>query len=133
MAFSRNYRDTPQNTGAKNNYAFLLLLLDVSDGRAQELARQAWVDAPLQPDIAATYAFACYKIGRTDDGIRAMEQLAERYREEPAIALYYAALLSQEGHSEEATQYLARADGSPGLLPEEQALATAIKSNIGQH
>jgi hypothetical protein len=97
------------------------------------LAREAWTDAPLQPDIAATYAFASYKEGRIEDGIKAMEQLAERYRTEPGIALYYAALLAEEGHREEASRYLALSDGSPRLLAEEHALAKEIKSKIAPH
>ena len=58
-----------------------------------------------------------------------MQQLAERSRSEPGIALYYAALLAEEGHREEASRYLARSDGSPRLLPEEQA---ARQRNLGQ-
>jgi tetratricopeptide (TPR) repeat protein len=129
---AERYRDNPNSAGTKNNYAFLLLLLGLDEGRADELAKEAWTDAPLQPDVASTYAFACYKKGRTEDGIKAMEQLAENYRSEPWIALYYAALLADEGHSEEAARYLAHSDGSPRLLPEEQALVTEIKSKIGQ-
>jgi len=127
------YRDSPKNAGAKNNYAFLLLLLGVDDSLAEKLAEEAWTEEPLQPDIAATYAYASYKEGRAEDGIKAMERLAERYREEPEIALYYAALLAEAGHPEEASRYLSRSDGSPILLPEEQALAMKIKSKIGQH
>src|SRR6516162_58301 len=127
---AERYHDGPENIGAKNNYAFLLLLLDLNQNRAQELAKEAWNAAPLQPDIAATYAFALYKVGRTEEGIKAMEQLAEPYRNEPGIALYYAALLAEEGHREEASKYLARSEGSPRLLPEEQALVTKIKSEI---
>ena len=130
---AERYHDSPENTGAKNNYAFLLLLLDLNESRAQRLAREAWTDAPLQPDIAATYAFASYKEGRIEDGIKAMEQLAERYRTEPGIALYYAALLAEEGHREEASRYLARSNGSPRLLPEERTLAKEIKSKIAPH
>jgi Flp pilus assembly protein TadD len=130
---AERYRDSPKNPGTKNNYAFLLLLLNVDQSRAEELAKEAWTDAPLHPDIVATYAYACYKDGRIEDGIKAMEQLAERYRSDPGIALYYAALLAEEGHSEEAGRYLALSDGSPRLLPEEQALATRIKSKTGQH
>jgi Flp pilus assembly protein TadD len=126
------YHDNPESAGTKNNYAFLLLLLGLDASRAQLLAKEAWAAAPLQPDVASTYAFACYKQGRTEDGIKAMEQLAENYRSEPWIALYYAALLADEGHSEEAARYLAHSDGSPRLLPEEQALVTEIKSKIGQ-
>jgi Flp pilus assembly protein TadD len=129
---AERYHDMPKNTGAKNNYAFLLLLLDVDQTRAEELAKEAWNAAPLQPDIAATYAFALYKVGRMEDGIKAMEQLAESYRNEPGIALYYAALLAEEGHCEEASKYLARSDGSPRLLPEEQALVTKIKSELAR-
>jgi Flp pilus assembly protein TadD len=130
---AQRYHDSPNSAGAKNNYAFLLLLLDVDDSRAEQLAKEAWTEAPIQPDIAATYAYASYKEGRTEDGIKAMEQLAERSRAEPEVALYYAALLAEEGHREEASRYLARSDGSPMLLPEEQALVTEIKSKIGEH
>jgi len=127
---TERYHDSPKNVGAKNNYAFLLLLLDLNQNRAQELAKEAWNAAPLQPDIAATYAFALYKVGRIEEGIKAIEQLSERYRNEPGIALYYAALLAEGGQSEEASKYLARSDGSPRLLPEEQALVTKIKSEL---
>jgi hypothetical protein len=61
------------------------------------------------------------------------EQFAERYREQPEIALYYATLLAEAGHPEGVSRYLARSDGSPTLLPEEQALAMKIKSKIGQN
>jgi tetratricopeptide (TPR) repeat protein len=130
---AERYHDSPKNAGTKNNYAFLLLLLGADDSRAEKLAEEAWTEAPLQPDIAATYAYAAYKEGRTEEGIKAMEQLAERYREQPEVALYYAALLAEEGHREEASRYLGRSDGSPILLPEEQALAMKIKSKLGQH
>jgi Flp pilus assembly protein TadD len=124
------YHDNPVSPGTKNNYAFLLLLLNVDEILAQRLAKEAWTDAPLQPDIAATYAYASYEQGRTKDGIKALEQLAQHYRDDPGIALYYAALLAEEGRSEEASWYLARSDGSPRLLPEEQALVRKIKSKI---
>jgi tetratricopeptide (TPR) repeat protein len=130
---AERYHDSPKNAGAKNNYAFLLLLLGADDSRAEKLAKEAWTEAPLQPDIAATYAYAKYKEGRTEDGIKAMEQLAEPYREQPEVSLYYAALLAEEGHREEASRYLARSDGSSILLPEEQVLAMKIKSKLGQH
>jgi tetratricopeptide (TPR) repeat protein len=130
---AERYHDSPKNAGAKNNYAFLLLLLSVDDSRAEKLAEEAWTEAPLQPDIAATYGYAAYKEGRTEEGIKAMEQLAERYREQPEVALYYAALLAEEGHRDEASRYLGRSDGSAILLPEEQALAMKIKSKLGQH
>ena len=130
---AERYHDNPKNAGAKNNYAFLLLLLGADDSRAEKLAEEAWTEAPLQPDIAATYGYAAYKEGRTEEGIKAMEQLAERYREQPEVALYYAALLAEEGHRDEASRYLARSDGSPILLPEEQALAMKTKSKLGQH
>jgi len=130
---AERYHDNPNSAGTKNNYAFLLLLLGLDESRAQELAKEAWTDAPLQPDIASTYAFACYKKGRTEEGIKAMERLAESDRSEPWIALYYAALLADEGLSEKASRYLACSDGSPRLLPKEQALVIEIKSKIGQH
>jgi Flp pilus assembly protein TadD len=130
---TERYHDNPKNTGTKNDYAFLLLLLGIDESRAEDLAKEAWSDAPQQPDIAATYAYAAFKQGRTEDGIKAMGQISERYREEPEIALYYAALLAAEGNREEASRYLARSDGSPALLPEEQALAMKIKSEIEQH
>jgi tetratricopeptide (TPR) repeat protein len=130
---AERYHDRPKDPGARNNYAFLLLLLDIDERRAQELAKEAWNDAPLQPDIAATYAFALYKAGRTEDGIKALEQLADRYRDDPGIALYYAALLAEAGNSVKASRYLALSDNSPRLLPEEQALVTKIKLQIEQH
>jgi Flp pilus assembly protein TadD len=130
---TERYHDNPKNTGAKNDYAFLLLLLGIDESRAEDLAKEAWSEAPQQPDIAATYAYAAFKEGRTEDGLKAMGQISERYRDEPEIALYYAALLAAEGHREEASRYLARSDGSPALLPEEQALAMKVKSEIEQH
>jgi Flp pilus assembly protein TadD len=130
---TQRYQDNPKNAGVKNDYAFLLLLLGIDDSRAEDLAKEAWSEVPQRPEIAATYAYAALKEGRTEDGIKAMDQISEPYREEPEIALYYAALLAAEGHREEASRYLARSDGSPALLPEEQALAMKIKSEIEQH
>lgn len=126
------YHDSPDNAGVKNNYAFLSLLLGIGQHHAEELAKEAWAEAPVQRDIAATYAFACYKEGRTEDGLKALEVLSERDLSEPQVALYYAALLAAKGDQTKAIRYLVLAESSPRLLPEEQRLLEEIKGMLGR-
>ena len=127
---SNQYKDEPQDIRYKNNYAFYSLLLNIDTQRAVELAQECWHEAPLQPNIAATYAFALYRVSKYQEGLQVLDKLPANDLDKPNIALYYALVLSAAGQTNKASHYLALARKSDRFLPQELELADSLAANL---
>jgi len=111
----------PQNVMARNNYAYLSLLLERDGDRAWQIIRQLREEHPQQNSIASTYALGCLRRGRAAEALGVLRQLDENTRQRPAIrALEYLALV-QTGDNEQAVQLRGQIQ-TERLLPREQLL-----------
>jgi tetratricopeptide (TPR) repeat protein len=123
---TKQYEENQNNVVARNNYAFLLLLLDINREKAVRLAEETANQAPNQPNITATLAFARLRQGNPKLAKEILERFDEQTLEDPGIALYYALSLSGSKESEKALRYAQIAERSQSLLPEEANLAGGI-------
>jgi predicted Zn-dependent protease len=113
---------SPQNALLKNNLAATALLLKTNLTQAGEWVAEAYAQSPENPDVVSTYAYALHLQGRDRDGLAALEKLKPAQLEEPSVALYYGVLLSAAGEKDKAARFLAIAEKSGRLLPEEKQL-----------
>jgi len=120
------YAVNPNNLVARNNYAFLLLLLDINQEKAVRLAEETASQAPYQPKVAATLAFARFRQGNPELARQILEKFDKQTLQDPGIALYYALSLATTHQSDEALRYAEIAERSQSLLPEEASLARRI-------
>jgi predicted Zn-dependent protease len=127
---SNQHEDDPKDIRYKNNYAFYLLLLNIDIQRAVELARECWLQAPLQPNVAATYAFALYRVNKYQEGVEVLDKLPAKDLDEPNKALYYALVLSAAGQTDKARHYLTLARKTDRFLPQELELADMLTANL---
>lgn len=112
---------------ARNNFAVTSLLLRINLPRAHELARQNYNLKPSEPVIVSTYAFSLHLQGRTKEGLAALEKLTDSELQDPAIGLYYALLLQDDGQTQKAARFLAE-KAADNLLPEERALLAHVRN-----
>jgi len=115
-----------KNFLAQNNLAATSLLLKLNLLKAHELAKEVYQQHPEEAIVTATYAYSLHLQGRTREGLAAMEKLRPDALETPAVALYYAVLLSASGETNKGNKYLDLAQHA-NLLPEEKALIAAVK------
>jgi predicted Zn-dependent protease len=127
---SNQHEDDPKDIRYKNNYAYYSLLLNIDIPRAVELARECWRQAPSQPNVASTYAFALYRISKYQEGVQVLDKLPAEDLDKPNIALYYALVLSAAGQTDKASHYLALARKSDRFLPQELELADGLAANL---
>jgi predicted Zn-dependent protease len=126
----KQHEDDPKDIRYKNNYAFHLLLLNIDIQRAVELAQECWRQAPAQPNVAATYAFALYRLSKYQEGVQVLDKLPAKDSDQPNIALYYALVLSAAGQTDKASHYLALARKTDRFLPQELELANMLTANL---
>lgn len=120
------------NLMAKNNVAYLSLILEVDRERAHALAKDVYSSAPTNAAFVSTYALAMHLLGRTSEGLKLMQTLQPRDLDTPSIAFCYALLLSSAQNREEAPKYLAIAESSSILFPQERALLAKAREWIAK-
>jgi hypothetical protein len=111
----------PADLSARNNLAMTALLLEASELRPQELAREVYRKVPTNPAYASTYAYSLHLQKRSAEALKVFERLKPDQLEQSPVALYYAVVLQATGHGERAKKYLDIAAGIK-LLPEERKL-----------
>ena len=116
----------PEDRGARNNVAMLSLLLDRDTPAAQRLAAELYQEAPDDPTIISTFAFALHLQGKSAEGRAVLEKLKPEQLHTPGLAAYYAILLASSGATAEARPYFDLAGKAP-LLPEEKKLLAAAE------
>ena len=118
---ARTLEVRPADLPSRNNFAYYSLLLKEDTERGLEMARGVYKDAPIEPGVIATYAFALHSEGKNDEARKLMRALGERTLQEPGQALCYALILVSSGAGDEARKYFDVARKG-NLLPEEKAL-----------
>lgn len=119
----------PRDLIAKNNLAAVSLLLNNQVSQAHQMAREVYQANPTNEIFASTYAWSLHVQGKSAEALQAMEKLAPRHLENPAIALYYGALLATNRQPQKAKLYLDIAAHGP-LLPEEKALLQSVSAAV---
>jgi len=127
--FQRRIELKPTDDLAKNNLAFLSLLLNTNLAQAFRLARDAYEGEPGSPFKATTYAFAFLRQNRVDDAIEILDKLSAEDRNRPERALYVGAILAAKGRWTDAEQSLSRVVPAQ-LLPEERALLEQTREKV---
>ena len=116
----------PRSLEARNNFAFLSLLIRSTEGGIHEIADGLYQEAPDNPDVVATYALSLYRREKPAEALSAMQTLKPGKLREPPVARYLGIFLAATGHGEEAGEYLAL--GEKGfILPEETNLISEAK------
>lgn len=127
--FQRRIELKPGDDLAKNNLAFLSLLLNTNLAQAFRYARDAYEGEPGSPFKATTYAFAFLRQDRVDDAIEILNKISAEDRARPERALYVGVILAAKGRNSEAEQSLSRVVPAQ-LLPEERQLLDETREKI---
>jgi tetratricopeptide (TPR) repeat protein len=127
--FQRRVELNPGDDLAKNNLAFLSLLLNTNLAQAFRLARDAYEREPGSPYKATTYAFAFLRQNRVDDAIEILNQISPENRDRPERALYVGAIMAAKGRWADAEQALSRVVPAQ-LLPEEKRLLEQTREKV---
>ncbi len=119
----------PRDMIAKNNLAAVSLLLNNQVTQAHQMAREVYQSNSSNEVFASTYAWSLHVQGKSAEALQTMEKLAPRHLENPAIALYYGALLATNRQPEKAKLFLDIAARAK-LLPEEKALLQSVSAAV---
>jgi hypothetical protein len=118
----------PDDAVARNQDAYLRLLLGASDGAAEAAERQAQVLVAQEPwnwEARATLGLARLRLGRKEDALRAFRSVRATGSEPPGALAVRAAILTVNGY-EDGAKGDARNLGAAQLLPEERALIAPL-------
>jgi hypothetical protein len=118
----------PDDAAARNQEAYLRLLLGASDGAAETAEREALVLVRKEPRnwlARATLGLARIRLGRNKEALAAIRDLRVTGVEPPGLLAVRAAILAVNGY-EEGARNDARILGAKPLLPEERALIAPL-------
>lgn len=118
----------PDDAAARNQDAYLRLLLGASDGAAEAAEREAKILVAKEPrnwQARATLGLACLRLGRNKDALAAIREPRVTGVEPPGALAVRAAILAANGY-EEGARGDARNLGAEHLLPEERALIAPL-------
>jgi predicted Zn-dependent protease len=122
----------PHNPYAKNNVAYLSLLLEVDKERAHALAKEVYAETPQNAAFVSTYALALHLLGKSGEGLKLLQALPPQSLEAPEHAFSYGVLLAAVNKREEAPRYLALAEKSSLMLAPEKALLARAREWIAK-
>ncbi len=114
-------QNDPTDLTARNNVAAIAMLLNASEHRPFELARQVFDQQRDNPFYVSTYAYSLYLQQRVGEAVRLMRQLKPDQLENPSISGYYGLLLVASGEKAAAKRYFDLATRIR-QLPEEREL-----------
>jgi Flp pilus assembly protein TadD len=118
----------PDDAAARNEDAYLRLLLGASDGAAEAAEREAQVLVAQEPwnwSARATLGLACLRLGKKEDALAVFRNVWATGSEPPGALAVRAAVLAVTGY-EEGARGDARGLGAEHLLPEERALIAPL-------
>jgi tetratricopeptide (TPR) repeat protein len=118
----------PNDAEARNQDAYLRLLLGASDGVAEAAEREAYVLVRKEPrnwSARATLGLACLRLGRSKDALAAIREPRITGVEPPGPLAVRVAILAANGY-EEGARNDARILSAKPLLPEERALIAPL-------
>jgi len=117
----RLHENSPNEPGLAANCARLALLVDQNPAEGHRLAKETYDRAPNDVNVAMTYAFSLYVLGRTAEGVEIMKKLPAEGVHDPHAAVYAAVLLLDENQAPAAQEYVFAAQAGP-IFPEEKKL-----------
>ena len=117
----RLHENSPNEPGPAANCARLALLVDQNPAEGHRLAKETYERAPDDVNVAMTYAFSLYTLGRTPEGIEVMKKVSPEGLHDPHAAVYAALLLLDENQAPAAQEYIFAAQAGP-IFPEEKKL-----------
>jgi predicted Zn-dependent protease len=117
----RLHESSPNEPSVAADYARLALLVDQNTAEGHRVAKEAYERAPAEVNVAMTYAFSLYGLGRSADGIEIMKKLPAEGLHDPHAAVYAAVLFLDENQIAAAQEYLDAAQAGP-IFPEEKKL-----------
>jgi putative PEP-CTERM system TPR-repeat lipoprotein len=103
-AYEHMLETRKQDPVVLNNLAWLYF--ERKDGRALDLAKQAYDLAPRQPQIVDTYAWILFQQGKREQGLEILKKAAELAPDDPDIAFHVASGLADSGQQAQALQQL---------------------------
>jgi hypothetical protein len=117
----RLHESSPNEPGIAANCARLALLVDQNPAEGHRLAKETYERAPDDVNVAMTYAYSLYMLGRTAEGVAIMNKLPPEGVHDPHAAVYAAVLLLDENQAPAAQEYIFAAQAGP-IYPEEKKL-----------
>jgi len=130
--FSRIVEVSPQDTNAKNNFAYTSLLLGTNLDRAFEIARDNYKIEPKNRDYLGTLSFALYKQGKPQDALQTLDSAGIGALIDPERLLMRALYLAELGKTQEASDVLASIRVTSLPLPEERRLHETVLTLIAK-
>jgi tetratricopeptide (TPR) repeat protein len=118
----------PDDAAARNEDAYLRLLLGASDGAAEAAEREAQVLVAQEPwnwAARATLGLARLRLGKKEDALAVFRKVRATGSEPPGALAVRAAILAVNGY-EKGARGDARNLGAEHLLPEERALIAPL-------
>ena len=118
----------PDDTAARNQAAYLRLLLGASGDAAEAVERDAQVLVAKEPrnwQARATLGLACLRLGRNKEALAAIREPRVTGVEPPGALAVRAAILAANGY-EDGARSDARLLAAKPLLPEERALIAPL-------
>jgi tetratricopeptide (TPR) repeat protein len=118
----------PDDAAARNEDAYLRLLLGASDGAAESAERQAQILVAQEPwnwEARATLGLARLRLGKKEDALAVFRNVWATGSEPPGALAVRAAILAVNGY-EEGARGDAQKLGQEHLLPEERALIAPL-------
>ena len=118
----------PDDTAARNQAAYLRLLLGASGDAAEAAQRDAQVLVAKEPrnwQARATLGLACLRLGRNEEALAAIREPRVTGVEPPGALAVRAAILAANGY-EDGARSDARLLAAKPLLPEERALIAPL-------
>ena len=117
----RLHESSPNEPGIAANCARFALLVDQNPAEGHRLAKETYERAPDDVNVAMTYAFSLYVLGRSAEGIAVMNKLPPAGVHDPHAAVYAALLLLDVNNAPAAQEYIFAAQSGP-IFPEERKL-----------
>jgi hypothetical protein len=118
----------PDDAAARNQDAYLRLLLGASGNAAEAAERDAQVLVAKEPrnwQARATLGLACLRLGRKQEAVAAIREPRVTGVEPPGALAVRAAILAANGYDEGARNDARLVSAKP-LLPEERALIAPL-------
>jgi len=122
----RLHESSPNEPSLAADYARLALLVDQNTTEGHRVAKEAYERAPADVNVAMTYAFSLYGLGRSAEGIEIMKKLPAPAVHDAHAAVYAAILLLDENQIAAAREYVAAAQAGPIFSEEKKLLDEAI-------
>ena len=121
----RLHESSPKEAPITADLARLGLNLDQNNKQSQDLAKEAYDQAPSEANCAVTYAFALDRLGRNAEGLEIIKKLPPNQLHDPHAAVYVALLLANANQVETAKDYIALTDETKIYVEEKKLLDEA--------